>query len=127
MILISCPTSGAGEVAFPFEKPKSPSSAYSAAPGRIGGAAKESGTKSMAVNEESAASIASGEAICWGGKARTSRMGTSSLRINARLAGVHMLGGFDGSGTQRSSPGPPIGLNTAWSEGRNPKRSGQPW
>src|SRR5438046_1566853 len=69
MILISCPTSGAGEVAFPFEKPKSPSSAYSAAPGRIGGAAKESGTKSMAVNEESAASIASGEAICWGGKA----------------------------------------------------------
>ena len=27
---------------------------------------------------------------------------------------MHMLGGFDGSGTQRSSLGPPFGLNTAW-------------
>src|SRR5438105_3017387 len=71
-------------------------------------------------------SIASGEVIGCGGNARTLRIGTSSLRIWARLAGVHMLGGFVGSGTQRSSPGPSIGLNTAWLVGRKPYRSGQP-
>src|SRR5262245_6752907 len=126
MSLISCPTSGAGSVAFAAEKPKSPSSEYSAAPRCTGPRTKEFGTKAMPVNEESAASIASGDVIGCGGNGSTSRTGTSWLRILARLAAVQKLGGLVGSGTQRSSPGPPTGLNTAWLLGRNPRRSGQP-
>src|SRR6516165_8617561 len=124
MTLISCPTSG---VPFPFEKPKSPSSEYSAAPRCTGPTAKEFGTKSIPVNEESAASVASGAVIGCGGRASTLRIGTCSPGIGGeanglptilwRLAGVQPLGGLGdagGAGTQRSSPGPPIGLNTAW-------------
>src|SRR5262249_47827196 len=125
--LTSCPTSGAGSVAFAAENPKSPSRLYSAAPRRTGPFTNEFATKSIPWNEESPASIASGDVICCGGNFRTSLIGTSSFRIVARLAFVHMLGGFVGSGTQRSSPGPPTGLNTAWLEGRKPNRSGQPW
>src|SRR5258708_3180607 len=125
MSLTSCPASGAGAVAFAAANPTSPSTLYTAAPGWTGLVVKESGTKSTPVNEESAASVASGDEICCGGNASTSLIGRSSLRIVARLAGVHMLGGF-AAGTQRSSPGPPTGLNTAWFEGRKPKRSGQP-
>ena len=113
-------------MAFAAENPKSPSRLYNAAPRLTGPFANEFGTKSMPVNEESAASMASGDVICCGGNFRTSLTGTSSLRILARLAGVHRLGGF-AAGTQRSSPGPPTGLNTAWLEGRKPYRSGQPW
>ena len=54
-------------------------------------------------------SRASGAVIGWGGEASTFLTGTSRVRIWARLAGVHILGGFAASGTQRSSPGPPIG------------------
>src|ERR1700716_2999535 len=125
--LTSCPTSGAGAVAFGGENPKSPSSVYSAAPRWTGPPTKDLGAKSIPVNDESAASIAKGEVIGCGGNASTSRIGTSSARISARLAGLHLLGGLVGSNTQRSSLGPPIGLNTAWLDARKPKRSGHPW
>src|SRR5215472_7734819 len=59
--------------------------------------------KSIPVNDECAASIANGEVIGCGGKAGTSRIGTSSVRTCARLAGVQLLGGFVVSNTQRSS------------------------
>src|SRR5438552_1836340 len=123
--LISCPTSGAAHPgrgglcesqvsdAFGGEKPKSPSSAYSTAPFCTGPPTNELGTKSRPVKDESAASMASGEVIAWGGNASTSRIGTSSERMSARLATVHLLGGLAGSNTHRSSLGPPIGLNTA--------------
>src|SRR5207248_10758815 len=121
----SCPTSGAGSVAFGSENPKSPSSVYNAAPGATGPPTNARATKSIPVNDESAASIASGEVIGCGGPANTSRIGTSSVRISARLSNVHLLGPV-GSNTHRSSLGPPTGLNTAWLDGRKPKRSGQP-
>src|SRR5262249_31330180 len=117
---------GKGGPEFDAEKPKSPSRIYSAAPRPTGPRANESGTKSMPVKEESGASIASGDVICCGGWSSTSRIGASSATIWATLAVVHMLGGFVGSGTHRSSPGPPTGLNIDWLLGRNPYRSGQP-
>src|SRR6478672_4702601 len=110
--LTSCPTSGAGSVALGAEKPKSPSSVYSAAPGAMGPPTNDFGTKSIPVTDESAASSANGDVIGCGGPASTSRTGTSSARICARLAAVHLFGP-DGSKTQRSSLGPPTGLNTA--------------
>src|SRR5260370_17645815 len=111
MSLISWPTSGAGAVAFAGENPKSPSREYSAAPCRTGPRANESGTKSIPVNEESAASMASGDVIGCGGDASTSLTGRSSLRILARLADEHPLGGFV-AGAQKATPGPPLGGET---------------
>ena len=78
------------------------------------------GTKSMPVNDESAASSAIGATIGAGGKANTSAIGTSNFRMFARLAGVQKLGGLLASKTQRSSEGPPIGLNTAWLAAKKP-------
>jgi hypothetical protein len=37
-----------------------------------------------------------------------------------KAAGVQLLGGLVTSNTQRSSAGPPDGLNTAWLAGKNP-------
>ncbi len=59
----SWPTSGPGAVAFPFENPKSPSSVYSAVPRPTGPLPKESGMKSIPVNEESGASMARDDVI----------------------------------------------------------------
>ena len=42
------------------------------------------------------------------------------------LLGLMHEGGGVGFLTQRSSLVPPIGLNTAWLDGRKPKRSGHP-
>src|SRR5712691_2128644 len=123
--LTSCPTSGAGAVAFGGENPKSPSRTYRAAPRSTGPSTNDLGAKSIPVNDESAASMARGEVISCGGNASTSRIGTSSVRINARLASVQLLGGLL-AGTQRSSLVPPIGLNTAWLDGRKSNLSGQP-
>src|SRR6478752_3398459 len=64
----------------------------------------------MPVNEESAASIASGDVIGCGGNASTGLTGTST----ARTVGMHAGNGVFGGLVQRSSPGPPTGLNTAW-------------
>ena len=80
----------------------------------------------MPVKDESAASSAIGATIGAGGNASTSAIGTSNFKMFARLAAVQKLGGLVGSGTQRESDVPPIGLNTAWLEARKPKRSGQP-
>src|SRR5262249_44772433 len=109
-----------------FENPKSPSRVYRAAPRPTGPVAKELGTKSIPVNEESAASMARGDVIGCGGRARTDLIGTSSLRMRSRLAAGQGAVGL-GSGTHRSSPGPPTGLNTAWLASRKPSRSGHPW
>src|SRR5262249_23599495 len=78
----------------------------SAAPAPTGPFTNDVGTKSIPVNDESAASRASGDVICCGGNFSTSLMGTSSFRIWARLAAVHRLGGLLGSGAQRILPGP---------------------
>src|SRR5439155_12188685 len=109
--LTSCPISGAGAVALGGENPKSPSRVYSTAPSSTGSRIKDLGAKSIPVNDESAPSIARGDVICCGGNFSTSRIGTSSARTCAH---------------GRSSLGPQIGLNTAWLDGRNPNRSGQP-
>src|SRR5207302_5709523 len=106
--------------AFAAQTPKTTTRLKRADPRRMGPFANEFGTKSIPVNDESAASMASGDVICCGGNFRTSLIGTSSFRIVARLACVHRLGRLVGSGTQRSSPGPPTGLNTAWLDGRKP-------
>jgi hypothetical protein len=90
----SCPTSGAGALALGGENPKSPSRAYSAAARRTGPPTNDFGTKSMPVNDESAASSASGAVIGAGGNASTSAIGTSYFRMFARLAGVQKLGGL---------------------------------
>src|SRR5947199_3885172 len=105
MSLTSWPTSGAGDVAFGGENPKSPSSVYSTAPGATGPPTNDRGTKSIPVNDESAASSPSGDVIGCGGPASTSRIGTSSVRICARLAAVHLFGHV-GSQTHRSALGP---------------------
>ena len=45
----------------------------------------------------------------------------------ATTSGLHAGNGEGLGGLQRSSPGPPVGLNTDWVESRKPNRSGQPW
>src|SRR5215468_10128934 len=120
--LTSCPISGAGGVAFGGENPKSPSREYSAAPSSTGSRTNDLGAKSIPVNDESAPSIAKGDVICCGGNLSTSAIGTFSFRTVGTHAGNGMFGGL----WQRSSLGPPIGLNTAWLDGRKPNRSGQP-
>jgi hypothetical protein len=63
--------------------------------------------------------MAKGEVIGCGGNASTSAIGTSNFRMFAKLSGVQDGGGI-GFLTQRSSLGPPIGLNTAWLDGKKP-------
>src|SRR5262244_881941 len=71
----------------------------------------------MPVNEESAASIASGDVIGCGGNASTGLTGV----FVAITSGMHAgNGGEIGGPLQRSSPGPPTGLKTAWVVGRKP-------
>src|SRR5439155_27337140 len=84
----SWPITGAGEVAFSGENPKSPSRLYSTAPGLTGPVTKAAGTRSTPVNDESAPSMARGAVIGWGGNASTSRTGMSlaALRLATHVA-----------------------------------------
>ena len=83
--------------------PVQPGAALYTLEGDFGFNAANATAPAIAVNDESAASIAKGEVICCGGNANTSRIGTSSVRIRLRLGGVQLLGGFEASKTQSAS------------------------